>query len=159
MSKAPSQHREFRLLYPKHKAAGASHDSPRAQTCTFQGPGIQKHHQNSTKGPLREGTKERKMWWESKKRAKFWAVRRRAVRKRAVRRRRVWWKVGRTHKTQHTAHTAHNTLHTRQHSRQHKTTHKTTQHHTTQHIKTGLALTLINKSDILPAQTKQVRTC
>ena len=31
-------------------AAGVSHDSPRAQTCTFQGPGLQKHHQNSTRG-------------------------------------------------------------------------------------------------------------
>ena len=32
-------------------AAGVSHDSPRAQMCTFQGFGLQKHQQNSTKGP------------------------------------------------------------------------------------------------------------
>ena len=32
-------------------AAGVSHDSPRAQTCTFEGTGLQKHHQNSTKRP------------------------------------------------------------------------------------------------------------
>ena len=32
-------------------AAGVSHDSPRAQTCTFQGSGLQKHQQNSTQGP------------------------------------------------------------------------------------------------------------
>ena len=32
-------------------AAGVSHDSPRAQMCTFQGSGLQKHQQNSTKGP------------------------------------------------------------------------------------------------------------
>ena len=38
-------------------AAGVSHDIPRAQTCTFEGPGLQKHHQNSTKGPPREGEK------------------------------------------------------------------------------------------------------
>ena len=38
-------------------AAGVSHDSPRAQTCTFEGPGLQKHHQNSTKRTKREGEK------------------------------------------------------------------------------------------------------
>ena len=32
-------------------AAGVSHDSPRAQTCTFHGSGLQKHQQNSTEGP------------------------------------------------------------------------------------------------------------
>ena len=32
-------------------AAGVSHDSPRAQLCTFQCSGLQKHQQNSTKGP------------------------------------------------------------------------------------------------------------
>ena len=26
-----------------------SHNNPRAQTCTFQGPGLQKHHQHSTR--------------------------------------------------------------------------------------------------------------
>ena len=31
------------------KAAGVSHDNQRAQTCTFEGPGLQKHHQNSTR--------------------------------------------------------------------------------------------------------------
>ena len=44
-------------------AAGVSHDSPRAQTCTFQGPGLQKHQQNSTKGPQGEncgGRREKK---------------------------------------------------------------------------------------------------
>ena len=33
------------------EAAGVSHDNPRAQTCTFEGPGLQKHHQNSTRRP------------------------------------------------------------------------------------------------------------
>ena len=46
--------------------AGASHDSPRPHTCTCQGPGLQKHHQNSTKGPPRE--RERKLWRKGKKR-------------------------------------------------------------------------------------------
>ena len=36
---------------PRRVEARASHDRPRAQTCTFEGPGLQKHHQNSTKGP------------------------------------------------------------------------------------------------------------
>ena len=39
-------------------AAGVSHDSPRAQTCTFEGPGLQKHHQNSTKRTNKRGRKE-----------------------------------------------------------------------------------------------------
>ena len=26
------------------EAARVSHDNPRAQTCTFEGPGLQKHH-------------------------------------------------------------------------------------------------------------------
>ena len=40
----------------------ASHESPRTQTCSFQGPGLQKHHQNPTRRPPRERQKERK--WE-----------------------------------------------------------------------------------------------
>ena len=39
-------------------AAGVSHDNPRAQTCTFEGPGLQKHHQNSTKRTNKRGRKE-----------------------------------------------------------------------------------------------------
>ena len=42
------------------KAAGVSHHSPRAQTCTFEGPGLQNHHQNSTRRPPRDGHKEKK---------------------------------------------------------------------------------------------------
>ena len=38
------------------KAAGASHYSPRAQTCAFEGPGFQEH-QNSTRRPPRERRK------------------------------------------------------------------------------------------------------
>ena len=40
------------------KAFGVSHDSPRARTCTFEGPGLQKHHQNSTRRPPREREKK-----------------------------------------------------------------------------------------------------
>ena len=39
-------------------AAGVPHDSPRAQTCTFERPGLQKHHQNSTRRPPRERRKK-----------------------------------------------------------------------------------------------------
>ena len=37
------------------KATGVSHDSPEAQTCTFQVSGLQKHHQNCKRRPPREG--------------------------------------------------------------------------------------------------------
>ena len=36
---------------PSGGAAGVSHDSPRAQSCTFEGSGLQKHNQNSTRRP------------------------------------------------------------------------------------------------------------
>ena len=72
-------------------AAGVSHDSPRAQTCTFEGLGLQ----NTTKIPrenTREGRKERNFAaGEGKKRVKFWAVQagggpnQGVVRRRAVR--------------------------------------------------------------------------
>ena len=38
-----------------------SRDSPRGETCTFQGPGLQKHHQNSTKRPPREEERMRRV--------------------------------------------------------------------------------------------------
>ena len=54
------------------------------QTCTFEGPGLQKHHQNSTRRhPEREGKNEF-CGGRGKKRAKFWAVQGRAVPGRAV---------------------------------------------------------------------------
>ena len=34
-------------------AAGVPQDNQRAQTCTFERPGLQKHHQNSTRRPPR----------------------------------------------------------------------------------------------------------
>ena len=42
------------------------------QTCTFEGPGLQKHHQNSTKGPTREGEKIENCGGRVEKSAKFW---------------------------------------------------------------------------------------
>ena len=57
----------------KGEAAGVSHDSPRAQTRTFEGPGLQRH-QNSTRRPPREGRKKEKSGGRGKKKsAKFWA--------------------------------------------------------------------------------------
>ena len=39
------------------ETAGVSHDNPRAQTCTFQGPHLQKHHQNSNERSSERGRK------------------------------------------------------------------------------------------------------
>ena len=54
------------------QAAGVSHDSSRAQTCTFEVPALQKHHQNFTRRP-RETQKELNCAGRGKKTAKFWA--------------------------------------------------------------------------------------
>ena len=48
--------------------------SPRAQTCTFEGPGLQKHHQYSTRRPPEREKKNEFCGGRGKKRAKFWAV-------------------------------------------------------------------------------------
>ena len=61
------RHQTVDRLHPSEshipKAAGASHDNPRAQTCTFQGP-TTNTHQDSTRRPPR-GRKE--LWWWEKK--------------------------------------------------------------------------------------------
>ena len=59
------------------------------QTCTFQGSGLQKHQQNSTKGPQERERRMKIVAGKGRKRAKFWAVRRRVVQRRVVRRRGV----------------------------------------------------------------------
>ena len=59
--------------------ARSSHDSPRAQTCTFEGPRLQKHHQNSTRRHQRGKKRTNFAAGEGQKRAKFWAVPGRAV--------------------------------------------------------------------------------
>ena len=70
-------------LNPPFKPKGGWFEHPfkpmgvELQTCTFQGLSASKHHQDCTKGPPREGRKERNMWREREKRAKFRAVRRR----------------------------------------------------------------------------------
>ena len=51
-------------------AAGVSHDSPRAQMCTFERPGLQKHHQNSTKRTTKREKEECKLWREEGKKAR-----------------------------------------------------------------------------------------
>ena len=40
------------------------------QTCTFEGPGASKHHQNSTKGPPERDTKRAKRWRAREKKAR-----------------------------------------------------------------------------------------
>ena len=52
------------------KTAGVSHNK-RAQTCTFEGPGLQKHHQNSTRRPPEREEKNEFCGGRGKKSAKF----------------------------------------------------------------------------------------
>ena len=59
---------------PAATAAGVSHDNPRAQTCTCQGPGLQKQHQNSTSRPPRERRKNEISGGREKKTAKYWTL-------------------------------------------------------------------------------------
>ena len=65
-------------------AAGVSHDSPRAQTCTFELPGLQKTTKIPREDPQREEKRTNFAAGEGKKKAKFWAVQGRAVPGRAV---------------------------------------------------------------------------
>ena len=78
----------FGVLGRAPKAAGVSHDSPRAQTCTFTGPGLQGRCRGFGEKTPRDREKERK-WGrgEGKKSAKFRAVRRRGVWRTGVQRR------------------------------------------------------------------------
>ena len=53
-------------------AAGVSHDNLRAQTHTFEGSGLQKHHQNSTRRhPERDQKSDDKSGRGKKKEGKF----------------------------------------------------------------------------------------
>ena len=66
---------KFRAFFPFLSffslSLGASHNSPRAQTCTFQGPSFsKKHHQNSTKRTPQE-REERKLWREREKKSEI----------------------------------------------------------------------------------------
>ena len=94
-------------------AAGVSHDIPRAQTCTFEGPGLQKHHQNSTRRHPKRHRKSETVAGKGRKRAKFCAVRWRGVQ----------WR-GSGGEALNTHHTTHNNNQT------------TTQHTTEQHTPT-----------------------
>ena len=48
-------------------ATGVPHDNQRAQTCTFERPGLQKHHQNSTRRPPERDKKSEMVAGERKK--------------------------------------------------------------------------------------------
>ena len=55
---------------PRPGPPSAGH-SPRAQTCTFKGPGLQKHHQNSTRRlPEREREREKERKWRREREKK-----------------------------------------------------------------------------------------
>ena len=130
----PSPFHRFRSLCLSHgvssrgflvvfEAAGVSHNSPRAQTCTFGGSRVchENHHNSTRRHPERE-TKRAKMGAGEGEKKK-----RNVGRSRGGRSRRGG-SGGRTaHNTQHTTHNKH-TTHT-QHT--HNTTHTHT--HTTQH--------------------------
>ena len=106
-----------------------------------------KNHQNSTRRPPRERRKERKLWRESEKRAKFWAVQGkrswegrfsgRAVPGRAVR----GTEHGQTKtlKPTPTPHSTHTHTHKHTNTQTHKHTHHTphTTHNTTSQIRFG----------------------
>ena len=55
------------------------------QTCTFEGPSLQEHHQNSTRRHPEREEKNEFCGGRGKTKTKFWAVRGRAVPRRAVR--------------------------------------------------------------------------
>ena len=57
-----------------------SHHNPRAQTCTIEGPGLHKNHQNSTRRcTVSDKNRAKLVAGDGKKKAKFWAVLRRGV--------------------------------------------------------------------------------
>ena len=60
-------------------------DTPRAQTCTFEGPSLHKHNQNSTRRHTVRDKKSEMVTGEGKKKSEILAVRRRGVRRRGVR--------------------------------------------------------------------------
>ena len=53
------------------EAARVSHDNPRAQTCTFEGPGLHKNHHNSSQKTPRERQKEQKWGGREKKKSEI----------------------------------------------------------------------------------------
>ena len=103
------------------------HTTAREPKRTFQGPGLQKPHQNSTKGPPRERRKNENCGGRGKKRAKFWAVRRRG---------RENGRGPDTHNTD--THNTHQHTPTHTNTQQHTTTHTNTQQHTTTHTTTPM---------------------
>ena len=75
------------------KAAGVSHESPRAQ-CTFEGPGLQSHHQNSTRRSPRKRRKNENCGGRGEKKSEILG----GPAEGGVRRRGVWrrgWNRGR----------------------------------------------------------------
>ena len=60
----------------ENMTAGVSHDSPRTQTCTFQGPGLQNTTKFQRKDPSRKMKRMKTVAGEGKKKSE-WAVLRR----------------------------------------------------------------------------------
>ena len=124
------------------KATGVSHDNQRTQTCTFELPGLQKHHQNSTRRPPERREKKEFSGGRGKKKSEIFGGpgEGRSV-GRAVR-------GQQQHTQQHT--TTHNThtltqTHTQTHT--HQTPHTT---HRTQQVKLDLAKVGFGQSRFWP---------
>ena len=75
MGGAPKGWGQRRGGAPKNDALGLkprrTHESPRGQTCTFEFPGLQKHHQNSTIRPPERERKRTKMDAEEGKKSEI----------------------------------------------------------------------------------------
>ena len=137
------------ILVVFFEAAGVSHDNPGAQTCTFEGPRIQKHHQNSTRRPPeREREKERKWVREREKKSEIlggpaeggpakWRSRGKVVRTTQTTPPHTNWIFNRKSEphTTHTTHTHTHHTHTHTHTHTHHTQHTQQQTHTPTHTR------------------------
>ena len=116
----------FALTFPsppiRPEAARVSHDSPRALTCTFEGPGLHKHHQNSTRRHPKKDKKSEHGAAEGKKKSEILGGPAEGGPEEGG----PEEGVGRTHKTEHTTHTTHTTTHTHTHTHTHNKQFKNT---------------------------------
>ena len=59
-----------RTALPRTTVTGVSHDSQELQTCTFEGPGVSKHHRDSTRRAPERRKKEWHLWRGSERKAR-----------------------------------------------------------------------------------------
>ena len=63
----------LKIFFPRPGRRGSHTTARELQTCTFQGPGASKHHQNSTNGPQERERRKKIVAGGGKKSGKFWA--------------------------------------------------------------------------------------